>query len=130
MSDLIDTLKQLEVELHLEATRSDASRMNALLHPEFEEFGRSGHRFSREETLAEFSGGDVHLPKVVSRCFELSRLGQDMALLTYVSAHEDDSGHLHRFTLRSSLWVLTSVGWKVRFHQGTPTDGFHERPSE
>lgn len=123
-ADLLDVLRQLEVELHLEATRSNTARMDMLLHPDFEEFGRSGRRFTRDETLAEFTNSGAHLPKVVSDCFEVSQLGENMALLTYVSAHEDESGHLHRFSLRSSLWVLTSQGWKMRFHQGTPTDGF------
>jgi hypothetical protein len=124
--ELLHTLQQLETELHQEVTRRNASRMEALLHPDFEEFGRSGRRYSRAEVLAEFTPAGALLPAVVSQRFALRRLGEQVALLTYVSAHLDASGHACRHTLRSSLWVLTSDGWQIRFHQGTPTDGFPE----
>lgn len=124
--ELLQTLQQLEVELHQEATRCDRSRMERLLHPDFEEFARSGRRFTREQTLAEFASTGAHLPSVVSDGFKLARLSEDWALLTYVSAHLDRSGHPYRHTLRSSLWVRGPNGWQVRFHQGTPTDGFSD----
>ena len=48
---LLHMLQELETELHLEGTRRDASRMAILLHPDFEEFGRSGRRYSRAEEI-------------------------------------------------------------------------------
>ena len=119
--ELLTTLQQLETELHQEETRRNASRMAVLLHPEFQEFGRSGRRYSRAEVLAEFSGSDVEFPTVVSWGFSIAICAEHIALLTYVTAHKDESGHVHRHTLRSSLWLRTSEGWKIRFHQGTPT---------
>ena len=123
---LLDTLRRLEVELHGEATRRDTTRMDELLHPEFEEFGRSGRRFTRQDTLAEFTAPGTRLPPVVADGFRITTFGDRLALLTYVSAHLDRSGHPYRYTLRSSLWVLTADGWQMRFHQGTPTDGLSE----
>ncbi len=120
--ELLKVLQRLETELHQEETRRDRGRMEKLLHPEFREFSRSGRRLSREESLAELTARGARLPPVASEGFEVTRLGEAAALLTYVSAHLNRSGHPYRYTLRSSLWVLTPDGWRMRFHQGTPTD--------
>jgi len=119
---LLGTLQQLETELHQADTRRNKARLDELLHPEFEELGRSGRRYSREEILTEFSA-DMEYPQIVSMNFSVASIGEGIALLTYISAHKSQSGHLHRNTLRSSLWVLGDTGWKMRFHQGTPADG-------
>ena len=119
-SKLLHKLQNLETELHQEATRRNAARMNTLLHPEFEEIGPSGRRYSRDEIVSEFASANVSLPTVVSHDFELSKLNEGVALLTYVSAHLDATGNQYRHRLRSSLWILTPDGWQMRFHQGTP----------
>jgi hypothetical protein len=119
--DMLTHLRQLEEELHRSDTRLNPGRLNELLHPEFEEFGRSGRRYDRAEVLREFSAGadfgTIHAEK-----FSVSELAQGVALLTYKSAHIDTPGANARLTLRSSLWVQTPAGWQLRFHQGTPTD--------
>jgi hypothetical protein len=117
---LIDELKTLELELHKTETRRSRERMEALLHPEFAEIGRSGKMYSRAEILNEF-GADKVLPAIQARNFDLALLAERIALLTYVSSHLDEKGTPHRHTLRSSVWVRTSLGWQMRFHQGTPT---------
>lgn len=116
---LLEELRTLETELRKDETRHDQQRMKTLLHPDFIEFGRSGTRYTRADILREFAQGDV-LPLVQSHNFELVVLGDDVALLTYVSAHVDAGGNSHRQTLRSSIWVRTQAGWQMRFHQGTP----------
>src|SRR5215467_1683855 len=118
---LLDELRALETELHKNETRHDQRRMETLLHPDFIEFGRSGKRYTRAEILIEFGDDDV-LPLIRSYNFELVLLENSVALLTYVSAHVDAGGNLHRHTLRSSTWVRTQVGWQMRFHQGTPVN--------
>ncbi len=126
MSDLgdnrpvLEELISLERELHKAETRRNRKRMEALLHPDFVEFGRSGARYSRTDVLEEF-GPDSTLPTIHSEHFQMVLLAEGVALLTYVSAHLDAHGNAHRHTLRSSLWVLTEAGWQMRFHQGTPT---------
>jgi hypothetical protein len=115
---LFEELKGLETELHKNETRCNQRRMEMLLHRDFSEFGRSGKRYSRAEILTEFGQGNV-LPLVESRNFEGVVLGDGVVLLTYVSAHVDAGGNLHRQTLRSSIWVRTQFGWQMRFHQGT-----------
>ena len=105
MADLLDMLRTLEVELHQGATRADRARMDTLLHPQFVEFGRSGAVWTREATLAEFAGhrGAVAAPHIHADCFALQTLADDLALLTYRSAHVDADGRCHRFSWRSSL---------------------------
>ena len=118
--EILQTVKQLEVELHQLATRRNSSRMQTLLHDDFEEFGRSGRRYTRREVLNEFASEDAVLPVVHAESIEVIQLAERVALVTYVSAHVDDSGMAHRHTLRSSVWVYSRHGWQMRFHQGTP----------
>jgi hypothetical protein len=116
-------LVALEVELHRGTVRADRSRMDALLHHDFVEFGRSGTVWTREATLDEFAAGDAAAPRIAADRFALQRLDDTFALLTYRSAHLDTQGARHRFTLRSSLWQRDAAGrWQLRFHQGTPTE--------
>jgi hypothetical protein len=117
---LFNELRQLEVELHSSETRRNRSRVELLLHPDFLEYGRSGARYTRDDILREVSAESV-LPVVHAQNFDLVVLAENVALLTYLSAHTDAEGSLGRHTLRSSLWVRTDVGWQMRFHQGTPT---------
>ena len=121
---MIEQLRALETELHRIETRRNTDRLDQLLHPEFVEFGRSGRRYSRREVLEEFAKGG-EMPPVTTRNFELAQVGPGVVLLTYQSAHNDPSGALSRETLRSSLWVETATGWRMRFHQGTPIDDSH-----
>lgn len=122
-SDLLTHLRGLESELHRIETRRDRIRLEELIHPDFVEIGRSGHRYDRAAILAEFAEGR-ELSPVHAQDFELAEPAPGIALLTYRSAHVDSAGKLYRCSLRSSLWVRTAAGWQVRFHQGTPTGEF------
>jgi hypothetical protein len=121
-AELLETLQQLETELHQLETRRNVSRLEELLHPDFEEFGRSGRIFSRMDALGEFSEITAY-PSVVAKNFKVDAFSEGAALMTYTSAHVGPSGDLHRHTLRSSLWMRGAHGWQLRFHQGTPSDG-------
>jgi hypothetical protein len=121
-SDLLEHLRVLEIELHRLETRQNRNRLERLLHPDFVEFARSGRRYSRGDVLVEFSGFGAALEPVHVEQFELAELGPGAALLTYLSAHKTATGEFYRRTLRSSLWLETETGWRMRFHQGTPAD--------
>jgi hypothetical protein len=121
-SDLLWRLRGLEVELHRLETRQNSERLDQLLHPDFVEFARNGHRYSRSEVLAEFSRPGATLEPVHVDRFEVAEITRGSVLVTYSSAHETANGQLYRCTLRSSLWVETETGWRLRFHQGTPID--------
>ena len=118
---ILQTLWRLEVELHQPATRRNVARLKELLHPDFEEFGRSGRRYSLHDLLMALPS-EEKIPEVQAESFALSQVDKGVVLITYRSAHVSPSGEQERRTLRSSLWVQTKDGWQMRFHQGTPTD--------
>lgn len=120
---LLEHLRDLETQLHRSETRRNRSRMESLLHPDFVELARSGRRYSRNEVLEEFEGGRA-LEPVHAQDFELAALAPGIALLTYQSAHAGQTGDLSRHALRSSIWIETPGGWRIRFHQGTPAEAF------
>ena len=55
--ELLQTLRQMEEELHRAVTQRDPAPLEALLHPDFEEFGRSGKRYDKAEILRGLSTG-------------------------------------------------------------------------
>jgi hypothetical protein len=113
-----DALEGLEEELWREETRFDIRRMEALLAPDFVEFGRSGRVYRREDTLAVPRGPiDAVLPLPGFRARSLS---PDIAQVTYDSAVT--YGGVLQHARRSSIWSRTEASWVLRFHQGTPTD--------
>ena len=122
-TSLLLLLKALEVELHTPDTRCGAAKLNALLHDDFREFGRSGAVYAKADILSRLPAQAQHAV-VVSDRFELRRLSKVAAQLTYRSAHLLADGSFDGFTLRSSVWERSILGWQMSFHQGTPTAPF------
>ncbi len=119
MSPLLQELQALEVELHHPGVRCSRERLEQLLHPEFYEVGRSGRTYDRE-TVITFLAEKESQPIVVSQGFVVSVLSPGAALLTYRSAHAEQSERLANHTLRSSVWLKEGARWQLRYHQGTP----------
>ena len=119
MQDLLEHLRSLEMELHHPGVRSSPERLEALLHADFHEVGRSGRQYDRR-TVIDHLCHNTTQPNVASEGFALSGLAQGVALLTYRSAHRDTDGALVNHTHRASVWVETPWGWQLRYHQGTP----------
>ena len=122
-ASLLRQLKALEVELHQPVVRRDAARLDALLHDDFHEFGRSGTAYTKADIVASLLAATQHA-LVVADNFLVRRLAADVALLTYRSAHAQPDGTLHRHTLRASIWQCHDDGWQMSFHQGTPTEPY------
>ena len=118
MNSLLFQLQALEVELHHPGVRCNRDRLEALLHPEFHEVGRSGRTYARE-TIVNYLTAQVSQPAVASDSFAVTELATGVALLTYRSAHIGPDKHLINHTLRSSVWVQPGVVWQLRYHQGT-----------
>ncbi|OYT93127.1 MAG: DUF4440 domain-containing protein [Burkholderiales bacterium PBB3] len=118
MKTLLIQLQALEVELHHPGVRCDRNRLEALLHSEFHEVGRSGRAYSRA-TIVNYLCAQESQPAVASDSFTVTELAAGVALLTYRSAHIGPDKTLSTHTLRSSVWVKTGVGWQLRYHQGT-----------
>ena len=107
-----ETVEARERELLRPDVRSDIGRIGVLLHPEFTEIGRSGRIWTRDAlmmSLEESPGGPRELEMIGTE-----RIGADAILLTYRSHSRAGTA------LCSSLWVLDSGQWRLRFHQGTP----------
>jgi hypothetical protein len=117
-------LVALERELHAPSVRHDRHRLAELLHPQFLEFGRSGRSYSFAQVIEQLQAGEPTTTAIHAQDFRVLRLARDAALVTYRSAHVGAKCRLARFSLRSSLWRLTAQGWKMAFHQGTPTFAF------
>lgn len=120
---LLYQLRALELQLQQPEGRSDASRLDALIHEEFQEFGRSGTVYSKADIVALLSSATQHEP-VIADNFAVRRLAADVALLTYRSANVLPDGTLRGHALRSSIWQRSAVGWQVSFHQGTATEAW------
>ncbi|SDS45265.1 ribonuclease HI family protein [Agrococcus carbonis] len=101
---------RLERSLLTDEVRADPASVAALLHPEWEEIGASGRRWSRDELLAEIAP----LPSPVElELLATHEVAPDAQLVVWRSVGEAPA-------LRSSLWVRSGGRWRQRFHQGTP----------
>lgn len=120
---LLEKLRSLEVQLHQPQLRSDPARLGELLHPRFIEIGRSGEAYSRAGVLEEFRGRppDYH---IWSQDYQVESIVEGVAVLIYRSAPIDKQGRLERHTIRMSLWEHSDLGWRLRLHQGAPTNEF------
>ena len=123
MDELLALLRSAEVALHQPGTRRDATKVEALLHDSFLEFGRSGTTYDRA-TILDLLASKEAGGRIVSRDFAVISLDADAALLTYKSAIMDSAGKASRHALRASIWKKTPGGWKLLFHRGTPTEAF------
>lgn len=107
----LDEICELEARLLDPALRAERAEVEALLHPEFVEFGSSGVVWSRAATvdgLAANPGARVEALGMVAH-----QLAVGVVLVTYESRRSATR------VLRSSLWVRASDRWQLRFHQGT-----------
>ena len=113
----------LETSLHAPAVRADKAQLEALLHADFFEIGRSGTSYYRNDIIQQLVSqiGDA---VIWSQDFELSMPAYSVALLVYKSAHLGADGQLTLHAQRSSMWQYDALGWQLRFHQGTPTAAF------
>ncbi len=101
---------RLERSLLTDAVRADAASVAALLHPEWEEIGASGRRWSRDELLAEVAPLPAPVELELLAAHEVS---PEALLIVWRSVGDEPA-------LRSSLWVREGGRWRQRFHQGTP----------
>lgn len=119
---LLETLRALEWALHHPGTGLNEEALEALLHPDFHEVGKSGMRYGRAQVihhlrqLASLAPGDAAQP-TDARDHAVALIAPDCALLTYLSIHHEQGGPLK--VRRSSLWVFHEGRWRLRYHQGT-----------
>lgn len=105
-------IKTAELELMTASTRHIPSRVQALLHEDFVEIGRSGRRWTRDEIIASLARlSDRSVPDVDEWAF--ASLSPSLVLVTYrVRTARGESRH-------SSIWEVSTEVPQMRFHQGT-----------
>ena len=112
--DILDTLQQLEVELH-DSGALASERAEQLVAESFVEFGSSGQVYSKTRMLAVLAAEAP--PTISASQFSVRRIASDAALLTYIACRHASPD---MFSLRSSIWQLQDGHWRIIFHQGTP----------
>lgn len=117
--ELFGILFDLERRLLDPAVRSSPTELEALLEPNFFEFGASGKVWSRTEVT-------LDLPNSPATQFEPSnfkghRLASDVVLITYKIRSVDHTGAVSN-SLRSSIWKNYNHAWQLFFHQGTHSE--------
>ncbi len=93
--------------------RRSAAAVDALLAPDFVEFGSSGRVWDRAGIIAALAGEAPAAREVHD--FTVRPLADGTALATYRATNRASG----RRTLRSSIWQLHDGQWRIRFHQGT-----------
>lgn len=113
----LEDLHALEHSLWEQNARFDKARMDALFAPDFQEVGRSGRRYSRQEMLFDESQS-APIPAILHD-IQIRPLSADLAQVIYISELRYNPT---LWAWRSSLWDRSTGNWKLRFHQGTPTE--------
>jgi hypothetical protein len=108
----------LELQLLQPRIRASAGELERLLHPDFYEFGASGHRWGRAEIIQALMGERPQAGQAPVTAADLTgiRLADDVVHVTYLSRRDQ------RAARRSSIWLRTEAGWRIYFHQGTLTE--------
>ena len=90
--------------------------MEKILAEDFFEFGRSGRIYSRTQCLAT---SKVAIDAIIPfPDFKARYLSIDIVQTTYTSVVTHNN--IVEYGNRSSIWIKTSEGWRLKFHQGTP----------
>lgn len=109
-------LTHLEEGMWLPGFRFDRDWMDKMLHPDFVEVGMSGRTHTRKETVRSPAAQiDVQLPH---EDYRMVQIDENVAMSRYVS--NDVYEGVARRAHRTSIWLNTKEGWRMRFHQGTP----------
>lgn len=117
--DELSELQALEQALHRPDVRRSRSQVEALLDPDFVEFGASGAVYARSQTVESLAQETADADgQVTSSDYTLQRISDDAFLLTYEIQQEWRDGS-RRVVLRSSIWKRRDGSWRMLFHQGT-----------
>lgn len=115
MESIETTVMKLERELLDPTARSDRHRLDALLADDFFEVGATGRSFGKADVLSRLP----HESGITFTATDMQAylLSPDVALVTYLAIRTHAGEAIH--SKRSSVWVHSSHGWQMRYHQGT-----------
>ena len=109
----IEIVISLETELVTPPARNNPKRLSNLLHEDFEEIGKSGKLYNKEETIEALRNEQNF--KCELSDFRGSNLSKNIIVLKYLSCSNGISAH------RTSVWVKNEQ-WQLLHHQGTITN--------
>ena len=117
-SAVLQELRALEPIFHTRAFGDTPADFERRMAPDYWEVGASGRRHDRGFILRHLrEHPPVDAAAAGWRCFDhaLRSLGPETWLLTYAL---DQNG---RLTHRATVWEKHPSGWRILYHQGTPT---------
>ena len=117
---LMETIRELELQLLDPKVRMSRALASALLADDFVEFGSSGRVYDKVSVLDALAIDASVAPAV--RDFAVKALGPGVYLATYCTVRHASSGEDMRQALRSSIWRQTGAHWQLVFNQGTPAE--------
>ena len=115
----VEELFALEAELQASASRRDHARLEALMDPDFREFGSSGAVYDRLSIISLLLNeqSDEHDIEMFDQV--ATPISDSVVLLTYQTVKRDRRCEEISRSLRSSLWRRSNGNWTILFHQGT-----------
>lgn len=116
MSDVIekDSIRFYETCLFSKEFCRKEDNLRRIIHEDYMEYGASGKIYHREDEWQYLLHLDADRPIEIMD-FHREYIKEDVILVHYRSKHLDKQ----KEALRTSVWVKTDEGWKIRFHQGT-----------
>jgi hypothetical protein len=116
-----ERVEELERSLLRPAVRGSAEALEALLAPEFLEFGGSGRVYDRRQIVeALLADPGTEEIEAGAHAFATRLLADGVVLLTYRTRRVDPVGGERYDVLRSSIWRRDGETWRLVFHQATP----------
>ena len=106
-------MRLLEKQLLDPNVRRSTVRIDELLDDEFQEFGQSGSVFDKDAVLEALKNEPGFSGERSIVEFNARKLSSLVSLVTYRVPESK--------TLRSSIWRFDGTGWRMVFHQGTPS---------
>ena len=113
-ADIFQRLKQQELELSDPTIRKNAGRLAELIADDFEEVGKSGRRFSKQDIIRDLQ--QEQAIEFSAHSFAFVSLGDDCVLVKYQTTMNNQTAN------RCSIWVKRNDRWVVLYHQGTLVD--------
>lgn len=114
--DIVEVLRACEQKLCEVSTRKNAAVVSSMLAEDFQEFGSSGQVYSKDQVIAALQSESAL--QITMESFRAKLLTDEVALVTY-RARKNDHKKSTAESLRSSIWIFQSGGWRMIFHQGT-----------
>jgi ribonuclease HI len=104
---------QRERSLHDPAVRSDRTRLQDLLHPDYVEFSSNGQLWSRDAVIDALTTrpGSVAAVSVIDMAAKQAT--PDTVIVTSVTQHG------LRRSVRNTVWIMHDGAWRMRLHQAT-----------